>query len=63
MSKSNATTSEQKINKVIKMHDDDLRSLEKTMASNINSIDTKIAETRRLLAELNYDIPKVFKKP
>lgn len=63
MSKSNATTSEQKINKVIKMHDDDLRSLEKSMASNINSIDTNIAETEALLAELNYDIPKVVKKP
>lgn len=63
MSKSSDSSSEQKINKVIKMHDDDLQSLQKTVTGNIDTVDTNIAETETLLAELNYDILKVVKRP
>lgn len=63
MSKANTSFSEQTINKVVKMHDDDLRSLSKSMTCNLDAIDTNISETETLLAELGYDIPKVIKKP
>lgn len=58
MLKSDPSPSEQKINKVVKMHDDDLKYLSEAMKSKLAVVNTNIFETEMLLKELEYEIPK-----
>ena len=48
---------EQSINKVLKMHDDNLQSLNESLTHKLSSVNTDISETEALLKKLGYKIP------
>lgn len=63
MSKPTNFESEQIINKVIKMHDDDLKSLEKSLGNKVLSMDDSISQSEEILTELGIDLSSIEKRP
>jgi hypothetical protein len=57
MDKQQSSLSKQSINKVVKMHDDDLRSMDESITQKLSTVNTGIAEAEALLSELGYDVP------
>lgn len=59
MSKPPKKQSDHVINKVIKMHDDDLKNLEESLDSNSEKIFECISNSEKLLTELGIDLPMI----